>query len=116
MYGIERLKIALHSEERSRLDSLLLCLGVDPEGGREVRELREIAVRCGVRGVRKWNISDILADAPRLAIRADGKWELTPAGRHRVSEFASVTAMPLASRTAPISNTVHEATRSPMDP
>src|SRR5262249_20559274 len=65
---------------------LLLCLAV---GGRskQVTEVREIAVRVGIKGAKIWNISQLLSASSGTIKTPDG-WELSPTGKEIVQELA----------------------------
>lgn len=87
----------LLSQDLSNTDKLLVCLAVEPVGARTVAELRELAVRAGLRSAKKWNISDMLKRAVRLAARTASGWELTAQGVEHVAQ----TAGPLMSSPIP---------------
>ena len=77
----------LQMSDLSRADKLLLCLAVDSKRPKQVREIRDIAYKAGLREVKKWNVSDYLRKAvPFVANTKDG-WCLTTAGQRRVREI-----------------------------
>jgi len=85
------------SQELSNTDKLLVCLAVDGQAPKAVREVRELAMDAGLRAVKKWNISSLLARSAALAVRTKGGWELTAQGLEHVAR----TAGPLMSSPIP---------------
>lgn len=92
-----QLKNLLARQEYSRQDKILICLACDINEPKEVRSIRQLAVSSGLRPASKWNVSQILAGTPELAIRVPNGWELTQAGKKRVSELVG----PFAASPAP---------------
>lgn len=84
-------KDLLASRAYSRTEKLLLCLAVEPLRAWQVRDVREAAVAAGLRGARKWNISQLLRDAGGLTVRTRDGWELTTEGRAHVHTLAGPT-------------------------
>ena len=74
----------------------MLCLGVSPLAPRKAADVRSIAVGAGLTAAKKWNISDVLAELPGLAVRTSAGWELTDAGRVEVGNLAGATVVPAA--------------------
>lgn len=69
---------------------------------KQVSAVKNIAESAGLRVVKKWNISQLLANAKGLAIRVPDGWELTTDGKKKVKillgpEISSpiATAIPL---------------------
>jgi hypothetical protein len=80
-------KRLVHTSIASRTDQALLLLAVgdvDPKG---LSEIRDIAVRIGIRGAQRWNLSDTLRKS-KLAIRVPDGWELTSDGREYVGRLS----------------------------
>ncbi len=82
------LKDLLHQPALSRRDQLLLCLANEAAAPKQVREIKAIAIDCGLHPVRLWNVSNILAGSEGQAIRTGEGWELTSSGKARVQEIA----------------------------
>jgi hypothetical protein len=59
----------------------LLILALEGSGTKTIGDIRRIAGESGVPRFRKWNISQSLAEAARLARRVSEGWELTGQGR-----------------------------------
>ena len=74
----------LQTPDLSRTDKLLLCLAVDGEQPKQVREIRDIALESGLREVKKWNISEYLRRATSLVANTEDGWRLTTAGQLQV--------------------------------
>lgn len=55
---------------------------------RAVREVQELALSAGLRKVKAWNISDILASGEGHAVRTASGWELTASGNQLVAKLA----------------------------
>ncbi len=96
MIDTSALKNLLHGAGLQRRQKLLLCLGVSPLAPRKAADVRSIAVGAGLTAAKKWNISDVLAELPGLAVRTSAGWELTDAGRVEVGNLAGATVVPAA--------------------
>lgn len=88
MLASESLKDLLHQPDLARQDALLLCLAVEAGRPKEVKEVKALATRAGLRAAGKWNISDILGRAKGLAVHTGVGWELTSKGCERVTRLA----------------------------
>ena len=93
-----QLKNLLAKQEYSRLDKILICLACEADAPKEVKSIRELAMSSGLRAANKWNVSQILSGAPELVIRFPQGWELTLAGKKRISELVG----PFANNPAPV--------------
>jgi hypothetical protein len=82
------LKDLLNKPGIERKDCLLLVLATNGAVARTVAEIRKAAVQSGLRAAKKWNISNILANSPALAVRTGDGWELTSDGKARVAGLA----------------------------
>jgi hypothetical protein len=78
----------LLSQDLSSADKVLICLAVEGETAREVKEIRKLALNAGARAAKKWNVSDLLARSPLLAARTSSGWELTAQGYEHVARIA----------------------------
>ena len=75
---------------------LLICLGVDTDTPKKVKNLKALSYDSGLRGVNSWNVSSILSRSNGLAIRTKNGWELTAKGKERVGMVAgSVVKIPV---------------------
>jgi hypothetical protein len=92
------LKALLHKPGLTRLDKTLLCLAVDADKAKAVSEVKRIGQAAGLRAMKKWNVSSILARSKGLAIRTAGGWELSPDGRLHVATLAGHLAKGPAAR------------------
>lgn len=88
MLSLLTVKTLVHNGDLSQTEKLLICLAVDTDRAKQVAEVRKIAVGAGLRQASKWNISMLLSRTHGLAIRVNGGWELTTAGRDRVMKLA----------------------------
>lgn len=82
------LREALHQPKLSRTDSLLLCLAVNSEKPKQVKEILKLAVDAGVLEAKKWNISAFLKSTNKLAIRINEGWILSQSGKNHVAKIA----------------------------
>ncbi len=98
MINASRLKDLLSKKEYSKLEKVLMCLAVNVETPKQIKNIKELAVSSGLRIAKNWNISQFLGGSNGLAIRADEGWELTSDGRRRVAEIVG----PSASSSIPI--------------
>lgn len=72
---------------------MLICLAAEPRQPRSVAEVRETAVRAGLRAAKKWDISKILSSAKGEAIRTPQGWELTDSGRATVAALTKTPGL-----------------------
>lgn len=84
----DALKDLLSQRDLSKTDKLMLILAVDSGNAKEVKEIKRIAHRSGLRAISKWNVSSLLSRAKEMAVRTSKGWELTSAGVKHVSMLA----------------------------
>jgi len=76
-----QLKNLIHRPEVTRTNQFLLCLAVDADRPKQVKEVRTIALEAGLRDATKINISSYLSRSKGLAISTPDGWELTDTGK-----------------------------------
>ena len=91
MLTSEQLKHVVHLDNRSQRDCVLLVLAVDRKTPKDLASIRSIGRVAGLRRIDDWNIADILAKAPKYAIKVDGGWELASGGVEYVQSLLSGT-------------------------
>jgi hypothetical protein len=96
----DSLKGLLHRPEFSRIDKLLLCLAVDVDKPKQVKEIKAIARAAGLHNVDEWNISGLLSNSKGKAIRVPEGWELTADGRANVANLAGTALVTPAPKAA----------------
>jgi hypothetical protein len=72
----------------SNTDKLLICLAVDAENAKPVKEVRGLAVSAGLRAAKNWNISSVLSRAKELCANTTAGWALTANGHQHVARIA----------------------------
>jgi hypothetical protein len=77
-----------YDEGRSRSERLLILLATADEP-MSVGAIMQTALRCGLRVVSKWNVSDILRKSNGYAILTGDGWELTQRGHQVVDVLAN---------------------------
>ena len=90
MLSSDSLKDILHKSEIStKTDKLLICLAVDVDRPKSVKEIRQLAINAGLHEINRWNVSDLLSSTKRNAIRIKKEgWILTSDGKkHAGSSF-----------------------------
>lgn len=96
----EYLKELLHKPGLSKLEQLLLCLALNPDKPKQIKEIRGIAVNAGLRAAKGWNLADILGKSEGKAINTSKGWELRDDGRKAVGKlgvsFAGSSIAPVA--------------------
>lgn len=85
------------SQDLSNTDKILVCLAVDSEKAKAIKDIVTLAFSSGLRAVKKWNVSNILSRSPKLAARTADGWTLTSAG----SEHVATVAGPLVASPIP---------------
>ncbi|MCH8824170.1 MAG: hypothetical protein IH984_11765 [Planctomycetes bacterium] len=91
MLTSDQLKQVVHFDNRSQRDCILIILAVDVTVAKDITTIREIGACAGVRKVKSWNISDILAKAVGLAIKTYEGWELTDQGQQYIQSLIHAT-------------------------
>jgi hypothetical protein len=96
---MQSLSDLLCSRELSRRDKLVALISLL---GRPVSisDLKEEAVKNGLREINKWNVADILGKAPGVLIRVPDGWTLTSKGHTRAVELGVSRQSPLVGQTA----------------
>ncbi|HWB55127.1 MAG TPA: CHAT domain-containing protein [Tepidisphaeraceae bacterium] len=100
MFNISQSKLLVHKPGLSALDQLIVCLACGADQVKPIKQIKEIALKCGVRGAKKWNISDKLRSSRGLAILVPGGWELTARGRKCAALIGGEAAIQQASGAA----------------
>ncbi len=89
------LKELIHQEGLTQLEQLLLCLAVDENKPKPIKQIREVALKAGLTSVKTLNIASVLARSDGKAIKTPDGWELRGDGRHLVEQLAGpLTAAP----------------------
>lgn len=94
----EQLKELLHQKGITQLEQMLLCLAVNVNEPKQLKEIREIAIGAGLRGANALNIAAVLARSNGKAIKTPAGWELRGEGRAVVERLAG----PYAKGTTPV--------------
>jgi hypothetical protein len=100
MLDLAELKDLLHKPELGRKHKLLLLLAANGAAPKEVSEIKTLALTCGLRRAKDWNVSDVLAKGKSETIRSPEGWELTSAGKARVATLAGVSYAPRTAKAA----------------
>ncbi len=84
-----------------RLDKLLLVLAAT-DGEMSVTQIKEAAAAAGFRAPKNknWNVSQILGSSKGRAIRTNGGWELTDAGKLHLRNLGVAKLSPAAMQVA----------------
>lgn len=117
MFDRTALRDLLAKKEIAIRDKLLLVIAVDPDRPKAVKEIREIAISAGMRGIKDTNISSYLMRASSYAARGSDGWELTGDGRVYVAEISgpllpSVTPLVISSLRNQLARLSNADTRS----
>lgn len=84
MVDNEQLKEQLHKTSLTNTDKLLICLAVDVNTPKSIKDIKSTAKSAGLRKIETWNVSDYLSKSKGLAIRTNDGWELTNGGKKHV--------------------------------
>lgn len=71
----------------TKTDKLLVCLAVDADTPKEVKQVIALASAHGLRGAKSWNVSSFLSRSRGRASRVASGWVLTKAGREHISSL-----------------------------
>lgn len=96
MLDIAGLKQIVHQTGLAQTTRLLLCLAVgdDPKS---LGTIKEIGAKAGIKGIKNWNISQLLSGSGGKAIKTPTGWELSPSGILAIEPLAG----PLLTTAAP---------------
>jgi len=95
------LKDILHKSEIStKTDKLLICLAVDVDHPKSVKEVKELATNAGLHEVNRWNVSDLLSSSKKYAIRIKEGWVLTSDGKKHVEKLIAPFIKPTVIKVA----------------
>lgn len=87
MFPEAALKDLLSQSQFVNIDKVLIIIAVDDRRGKQIKEIKEIATRAGLRAIQNWNVSALLARSKGLAVRTGNGWELTSAGCQHVMKL-----------------------------
>jgi len=92
----QSLKDLLHQKGLNKTQKLLLCIAVDSEKSKSVKEIISIAKGAGLQSAQGWGVSALLGGSKGKAIRTDSGWELTSSGKETVKKVAGahITSLP----------------------
>ncbi len=91
------LKDLLSQSQFNKTDKVLIILAIDANRGKEIKVIKELATRAGLRTIQNWNVSSLLGRSKGLAVRTANGWELTSAG----SQYVTKLSGPLAGTPTP---------------
>lgn len=101
MLSSDSLKDILHKSEIStKTDKLLICLAVDVDHPKSVKEVKELATNAGLHEAYKWNISTLLSSSKGNAIRIKKGWVLTSDGKKYVKKLIAPFIKPTVTKVA----------------
>lgn len=89
------LKPLLAKQDISRKLKVLAVLLTDEIKPKTVSDIRNIAEANGLRGIRKWNISQILSSASDMVIRLPDGWQITDVGIEFLAEQGAISTSPI---------------------
>lgn len=82
------LKELLHQKGITQIEQMLLCLAIDVNRPKELKEIRDIAIRAGLKSAKTLNIAAVFARSGGKAIKTPSGWELRGEGRAVVERLA----------------------------
>lgn len=94
------LKDIIHQSGFSKIDRLLLCLAVDVNHPKSVKEIKALAIQAGLPEVKRWNVSDLLSRSKKKAIRIAEGWILPIPGKEYVKKKAAPFIKPVVTKVA----------------
>ena len=120
MLAKESLKDILHRSELSNTDKVLICLSVNEESAKAVKEIRQLAIAAGLRKAKNWNVSAMLDRSGGKAVRTSDGWELASLGKSYVaklvgSKSTAVVTPATAAMRRHLHNMKNKVTRSFVD-
>jgi len=97
----DSLKDILHKSGIStKTDKLLICLAVDIDRPKSVKEVKELATNAGLHEVNRWNVSYLLSRSKGNAIRIKEGWLLTSDGKKHVEKLIAPFIKPTVTKVA----------------
>jgi hypothetical protein len=95
----DSLKDILHqSEILTKTDKLLICLAVDVDRPKSIKEVKELAINAGLHETHKWNISALLSGSKGNVIRIKEGWILTSDGKKHVKKLIAPFIKPTVTK------------------
>lgn len=88
MFPAAELKNLLVADGLSTKDMVLLCLAVDSDRPKQVKDITKLGFDAGWRGIKKLNVSAILSSCKPNTVRTGSGWELTATGFQYVAQLA----------------------------
>lgn len=104
----------LSSRDFSRKDKVLSLLMHKEDTGKQLKDLRELAVNFGLREAQKWNLSQILSSARGLAVKIPEGWILTQKGKEYLQEIGMIPSIYEASEPVLLSSEITRELISPI--
>lgn len=83
----------------SKKEKILIVLGSN-NGPCQVKDIREKALKVGIRRVNKWNISQLLADLSENALRTNLGWEISEHGIQKLESMGVFDSSPAVTKVA----------------
>jgi len=83
----EKLPDSLSKKRYSQKDTLLILLAVEADKPKSVKDIKSLGRNAGCTQILKWNISVVLKNAKRLAIRLPEGWCLTSTGKDYITSL-----------------------------
>lgn len=106
----QQLKEVLHKTGLNRKDKLVLILASDNETPKAIAEMKRLGIASGLREISGWNVADILANMPSLAIKLPEGWALTSEGRNHCSKLGVLEPTITSQKSVAVSLRQHLAT------
>lgn len=101
MVSNDSLKDILHqSGIKTKTDKLLICLAVDVDRPKSMKEVKELATNAGLHEAHKWNISALLSGSKENAIWIKKGWVLTSDGKKHVKKLIAPFIKPVVTKIA----------------
>jgi hypothetical protein len=95
LFDSSELKILLSRQDISRKTKVLAILTIDRDKPKSVSEIKVIAELYGLRGIKNWNLSQVLSAASEMVIRLSNGWEITDLGIQFILDQGLASASPI---------------------
>lgn len=92
------LKDLLSKGDLGPKEKLLICLAVDGNTAKPVKEIKTLAFENGLRSAKDWNVSSLLSRTAGKAARVADGWILTKAGKEYITSIGVAPASIVASQ------------------
>jgi predicted nucleotide-binding protein len=100
----------IHASSLTQRDTLLVLLATAPDVGHLPAALKELGKKAGVKGIYRWNVSEILGHSKGQSVQNGQGWSITIRGKNRVADIAQSAGITIGTALVAPARPVNSAT------